>query len=162
MKAASPPSCEKAMTELATEPPLTRRGSRSLKRCKRSRCSPSSTRRMVPRSKPRAANSASDSSRKMSTMALPRPQIWNGFIHHLGTECCASLCNFEQYLRVFRSNDEQRAGSAGGCATALLPVLQRPHRYAKQFGKTGLRQPRFFPYRRDVRDVDHPTVLAAL
>ncbi len=32
MNAAWPPSCEKAMTELATEPPLTSRGSRAWKR----------------------------------------------------------------------------------------------------------------------------------
>src|SRR5437667_11756914 len=37
---------------------------------------------MVPRSKPRAANSALSSSRRMSTRALPRPQTSNCFMQN--------------------------------------------------------------------------------
>src|SRR5262249_40434382 len=43
-------------------------------------CSSASTRCMVLRSKPRPASSASDSSMKMSTMALPSPHRWNSFM----------------------------------------------------------------------------------
>src|SRR5262245_58653796 len=37
---------------------------------------------MVPRSKPSGRNSSSDNSRKMSTMALPRPQTSNSLMVH--------------------------------------------------------------------------------
>ena len=73
MKAALPPSWEKPISELATLPPLANRGSWAWNFVSNSCCSSPSTSRIVPRSKPVAANSASGSSTKISTMALPRP-----------------------------------------------------------------------------------------
>src|SRR5438067_1321633 len=95
MNAPLPPSCEQAMTELATDPPLTSRGSWSPNCSSSTRCSCGSTSRIVPFSNASAANSSSVNSSRMSTSALPSPHTSNslamarsqkGRVHHRGTE----------------------------------------------------------------------------
>src|SRR5262249_31588832 len=85
---------------------LTRRGSRPWKRSSRRRCSSGSTRRIVPRSKPSAAKSSSDSSTKISTMALPSPQRWNSFMENVLAP------------RAGRGSVAGRVGRVGGLARA--------------------------------------------
>src|SRR5205814_2281308 len=73
-----------------------------------------------------------------------------------------SLRDVEQRPRVLGDNEQQRARGARRCTPPLFPVLQRTHRYSEQRRKPRLGKSRLFADHRDIRHVDHTTVLAAL
>ena len=53
----------------------------------------------------------------------------------------SGIRHFPQYLGIPLGHLEQSPGRAARLAPALLPFLQRAHRYAQQGGKPRLRQP---------------------
>lgn len=59
------------------------------------------------------------------------------------------LCHFEQCLRIFHRNHEQRAGGSGWRAASLFPILQSAHRHTEQLGKAGLGKPGLLPEEHD-------------
>src|ERR1700722_13277959 len=73
-----------------------------------------------------------------------------------------SLCDVEQRPRVLGDNEQQRARGARRRTPSLFPVLQRSHRYSKQRRKPRLGKSSLSSDHRDIRHVDHATVLATL
>lgn len=72
------------------------------------------------------------------------------------------LCNREQGLWVLRGDHKKGASCTGRGATALFPILKRPHGHSEQCGKLGLGQAGAFADSRNRRNVDDAPDLAAL